>query len=122
MEHIPRGLPPLTVARWLPPGAALPDMLVVAVTITLVGHCATFIALRFFLSACSAVIDPATCAQTVSACCVCYCKVGLMESIAIAKSLADMHRHELDPSQELLGERRRPAARGPAVWFMSALT
>ena len=36
MEHIPRGLPPLTVARWLPPGAALPDMLVVAVTITLV--------------------------------------------------------------------------------------
>ena len=36
MEHIPRGLPPLTVPRWLPPGAALSDMLVVAVTITLV--------------------------------------------------------------------------------------
>ena len=33
-----------------------------------------------------------------------------MESIAIAKSLADMHRHELDPSQELLGEHNAAAA------------
>ena len=66
MQHIPRGLPPLTVGRWAPPAAPLGDMLVVCVTITL---------------------------------------VGLMESIAIAKSLADVHRHELDPSQELLGAR-----------------
>jgi hypothetical protein len=64
VEHIPQGLPPLTVGRWTPLGAPLADMLVVCVTITL---------------------------------------VGLMESIAIAKSLADQHRHELDPSQELLG-------------------
>ena len=61
---------------------------------------------------CSAVIDLRTCDFRMAAIAllVCHRKVGLMESIAIAKSLADMHRHELDPSQELLGERRRPAA------------
>ena len=32
-----------------------------------------------------------------------HMQVGLMESIAIAKSLAAAAHHELDPNQELIG-------------------
>ena len=34
--------------------------------------------------------------------------VGLMESIAVAKALADSHRYQISANQELLGEAPRP--------------
>ena len=62
--HIPQGLPPLTVGRWVPAPEMLPSMLTLSLTIML---------------------------------------VGLMESMAIAKSLADAHKYHIDANQELLG-------------------
>jgi len=92
VEHIPRGLPPLTVARWLPPGAALPDMLVVAVTITLVGHVTPCGWPPNLLAGRISVLSsdrPATGAQTLLQLCECHYKVGLMESTArLCRSIA----------------------------------
>jgi MFS superfamily sulfate permease-like transporter len=62
--HIPAGLPQQTAGWWLPLQGDLPQLAVVAATVTL---------------------------------------VGLMESIAIGKALADRTGQALDANQELLG-------------------
>lgn len=104
--HVPAGLPPVTVSWWLscPSGAAVTrSVFPIQLSHTQVRTVGPVPAGLPPLTV-SWWLLPEEDAGSLALVAATLTVVGLMESMAIGKSLAAAHHHDIDPNQELVGE------------------